>query len=146
MIESGKNKGLRNVGFIQGDAEQIAFPENTFDGVTIGFGIRNVTHMESGFREIYRVLKQGGIMSCLEFSKPDNRFFRYIYDLYSFVFMPVIGALLTGSKQAYTAFPESIRAFPLPEELSRILSDIGFREIRTRKLTNGIAVIHSGKK
>lgn len=146
MIEQGKKKSIKGVTFVQGDAERISFPDDTFDAVSIGFGIRNVTHLETGFKEIYRVLKKGGMMCCLEFSKPDNPFFRYLYDFYSFRLMPLIGGLITGSMEAYTAFPESIRAFPLPVELSLILEKIGFKDIKIRKLTNGIAVIHSGRK
>ncbi|ACN14626.1 UbiE4 [Desulforapulum autotrophicum HRM2] len=146
MIEQGKQKSIKGVTFVQGDAESISFPDDSFDAVSIGFGIRNVTHLETGFREIFRVLKKGGTMCCLEFSKPDNSVFRFLYDLYSFRIMPLIGGLITGSQEAYTAFPESIRAFPLPEELRLILKDIGFKDIKIRKLTNGIAVIHSARK
>ena len=146
MIQQGKQKSMKGVTFVQGNAECISFPDNSFDAVSIGFGIRNVTHLETGFREIFRVLKEGGAMCCLEFSKPDNVFFRYLYDVYSFRIMPVIGGLITGSKEAYTAFPESIRAFPLPEELGLILKNIGFKDIKIKKLTNGIAVIHSASK
>jgi demethylmenaquinone methyltransferase/2-methoxy-6-polyprenyl-1,4-benzoquinol methylase len=146
MIEQGRRKSIKGVRFVQGDAECISFPDEAFDAVSIGFGIRNVTHLETGFKEIFRVLKKGGTMCCLEFSKPDNSFFRYLYDLYSFRIMPLIGGLITGSKEAYTAFPESIRAFPLPGELRLILKDIGFKDIRIKKLTNGIAVIHSARK
>ena len=146
MIEQGKKKSIKGVTFVQGDAESISFPDGSFDAVSIGFGIRNVTHLETGFKEIFRVLKKGGTMCCLEFSKPDNPFFRYLYDLYSFKIMPLIGGLITGSTEAYTAFPESIRAFPLPGELSLILQNIGFKDIKITKLTNGIAVIHSARK
>jgi demethylmenaquinone methyltransferase/2-methoxy-6-polyprenyl-1,4-benzoquinol methylase len=146
MIEQGEKKAIKGATFIQGDAECISFRDNSFDAVSIGFGIRNLTHLETGFKEIFRVLKKGGAMCCLEFSKPDNTFFRYLYDLYSFKIMPSIGGFFTGSKEAYTAFPESIRAFPLPDELNLILKKIGFKDIKVKKLTNGIAVIHSGKK
>lgn len=146
MMEQGKKKSMKGVTFVQGDAECISFPDESFDAVSIGFGIRNVTHLETGFREIFRVLKKGGNMCCLEFSKPDNPLFRYVYDFYSFRIMPFLGGLFTGSKEAYTAFPESIRAFPLPDELSLILEKIGFKDINIKKLTNGIAVIHSARK
>lgn len=146
MIEQGKKKSMKGVLFVQGDAECISFPDQSFDAVSIGFGIRNVTHLETGFKEIFRVLKKGGTLCCLEFSRPDNTFFRYLYDFYSFRIMPVLGGLITGSREAYTAFPESIRAFPLPGELSLILKNIGFKDIQIKKLTNGIAVIHSARK
>jgi demethylmenaquinone methyltransferase/2-methoxy-6-polyprenyl-1,4-benzoquinol methylase len=146
MIDQGKKKSLKGVSFVQGDAECISFPDDCFDAVSIGFGIRNLTHLETGFKEIFRVLKEGGTMCCLEFSRPDNTYFRYLYDFYSFKIMPLLGGIITGSKEAYTAFPESIRAFPLPGELSLILKNIGFRDIKITKLTNGIAVIHSARK
>ncbi len=142
MIEQGQKKHLKNVVFVQGNAECLSFPNETFDAVSIGFGIRNVTHLETGFRELHRVLKKGGIMCCLEFSKPENFLFRRLYDFYSFHIMPVLGQLFTGSAEAYTAFPESIRAFPLPDELTQILSSIGFSDIQVKKLSNGIAVLH----
>ncbi|MBT7262035.1 MAG: class I SAM-dependent methyltransferase [Desulfobacula sp.] len=146
MIRQGEKKSLKGVTFVQGDAECISFPDESFDAISIGFGIRNLTHLETGFKEIFRVLKKEGSMCCLEFSKPDNYFFRFLYDFYSFRLMPLIGGLITGSKEAYTAFPESIRAFPLPGELSLILQKIGFKDIKIKKLTNGIAVIHSARK
>lgn len=146
MIRQGKKKNLENVAFVQGDAECLAFPDETFDAVSIGFGIRNITHLETGFKEIFRVLKKGGTMCCLEFSRPDNRLFRFLYDVYSFWIMPFAGQVITGSREAYTAFPESIRAFPLPDELAGILKTIGFNDIKITKLTNGICVIHTARK
>ncbi|MGM0644197.1 MAG: ubiquinone/menaquinone biosynthesis methyltransferase, partial [Thermodesulfobacteriota bacterium] len=146
MIGQGRKKKSGNVAFVQGDAETVSFHDETFDAVSIGFGIRNVTHMETVFREIYRVLKKGGTFCCLEFSKPVNPVFRSFYDFYSFTVMPFLGQCITGSRQAYTAFPESIRAFPLPGELAEILKQSGFRKVRVRRLTNGIAVLHTGKK
>jgi len=146
MIECGQNKSLYNVTFVQGDAEVISFDDNTFDAASIGFGIRNVTHLETGFKEIHRILKKGGKMCCLEFSKPENIWFRTLYDFYSFHVMPLIGQMVTGSKEAYIAFPESIRAFPMPGELKQILEEIGFSKVTVKKLSNGIAVIHTCTK
>jgi demethylmenaquinone methyltransferase/2-methoxy-6-polyprenyl-1,4-benzoquinol methylase len=112
----------------------------------VGFGIRNLTHMEKGFAEMYRVLKPGGTLMCLEFSRPANPLFRFLYDTYSFYIMPFIGKLFTGSRRAYTYLPESIRLFPLPDELSSMLLKVGFSRVTWRKLTNGIAVVHVGVK
>jgi demethylmenaquinone methyltransferase/2-methoxy-6-polyprenyl-1,4-benzoquinol methylase len=131
---------------IQGDAEHLAITANRFDAVMVGFGIRNVTDMPRGFREMYRILKPGGKMMCLEFSKPRATLFRRLYDLYSFYVMPWLGEILVGNRAAYTHLPETIRMFPLPDELARILTDIGFRDVAYRRLTNGIAVIHVGVK
>jgi demethylmenaquinone methyltransferase/2-methoxy-6-polyprenyl-1,4-benzoquinol methylase len=127
---------------VQGNAEHISFPDRHFEAVMVGFGIRNVTRMAKGFAEMYRVLKPGGKMMCLEFSKPTWPVFRCLYDFYSFYIMPFLGELIVGSRKAYTHLPESIRMFPLPDELSELLKTIGFPKVTYRSLTNGIAVIH----
>jgi len=151
MMEKGRAKVKRspfqkNILFVQGDAEGISFPDGSFDAATIGFGIRNLTHMEFGFTEMYRVLKPGGKLMCLEFSRPTTPWFRWLYDFYSFHIMPFLGKLLVGSKQAYTYLPESIRLFPLPDELAGMLENIGFSNVTYRRMTNGIAVVHLAKK
>jgi demethylmenaquinone methyltransferase/2-methoxy-6-polyprenyl-1,4-benzoquinol methylase len=147
MIQAGLHKVIhtsieKQIQYIQGNAEEISFPDRYFDSAMVGFGIRNVTHMEKGFSEMYRVLKPGGKMMCLEFSKPTAPLFRWLYDIYSFYIMPLMGELIAGSKKAYTHLPESIRMFPLPDELSELLKKTGFSRVNYRKLTNGIAVIH----
>ncbi|MFC1816322.1 class I SAM-dependent methyltransferase, partial [Thermodesulfobacteriota bacterium] len=131
---------------VQGNAEQISFPDQYFDAAMVGFGIRNLAHMEIGFKEMHRVLKPGAKMICLEFSRPTAPLFRWLYDMYSFQIMPLLGEFLAGSRKAYTLLPESIRTFPLPDELTDILNKIGFENVFYRKLTNGIAVIHLGEK
>ncbi|MEM5789700.1 MAG: ubiquinone/menaquinone biosynthesis methyltransferase, partial [Syntrophobacteraceae bacterium] len=151
MMAAGKPKiaqsghGAR-INHVQGDAEWIAFPDNSFDAAMVGFGIRNLTHFRNGFREMYRVLKPGGTFLCLEFSEPITPWFRWLYDFYSFHIMPYVGKVLAGCRPAYTYLPESIRLFPAPDELKGILQDIGFRNVRYRRLTDGIAVAHLGKK
>jgi demethylmenaquinone methyltransferase/2-methoxy-6-polyprenyl-1,4-benzoquinol methylase len=132
--------------YVQGDAEKIAFSDGTFDASMVGFGIRNLTRMETGFKEMHRVLKPGGKMMCLEFSEPSTPWFRWLYDFYSFHIMPGLGNFLGGSRHAYTYLPESIRLFPGPEELKTLLQDIGFSPVTYRRLTDGIAVIHLGTK
>jgi demethylmenaquinone methyltransferase/2-methoxy-6-polyprenyl-1,4-benzoquinol methylase len=147
MIQSGLHKVASKdfasrIGYVQGNAEIVSFPDNHFDATMVGFGIRNVTNMSRGFVEMYRVLKPGGKMMCLEFSRPTFAPFRWLYDLYSFYVMPFLGQLIAGSRQAYTHLPESIRMFPLPDELADLLTRIGFSQVTYRSLTNGIAVIH----
>ena len=147
MIKAGFDKVgntdiEKRIQYVQGNAEDISFPEATFDKAMVGFGIRNVTHMQKGFEEMYRVLKPGGKMMCLEFSKPTAPVFRWLYDFYSFQMMPFIGQIVAGNRKAYMHLPESIRMFPLPDELSDLLKKIGFAHVSYRKLTNGIAVIH----
>lgn len=151
MMAAGSRKVFRSpvggtISYVQGDAENMAFPDDAFDGTMVGFGIRNLVRMEQGFREMYRVLKSGGKMLCLEFSKPTFAPFRWLYDLYSFHIMPYLGEMIVGDRQAYIHLPESIRTFPLPEELSDLLERIGFRDVAHQELTNGIAVIHTATK
>lgn len=151
MMEIGRPKIARSpfahrINIIQGDAERLSFCDKSFDAVMVGFGIRNLTHMTKGFEEMYRVLKPGGKMMCLEFSQPITPWFRSLYDFYSFYIMPTLGKILAGSRRAYTYLPESIRLFPGPEELRSILENIGFCSVIYRRLTNGIAVVHLARK
>jgi len=151
MIEAGLHKVnhsplKKRIGFIQGDAERLPFPDGHFDAAMVGFGIRNVTRMDQGFKEMCRVLKPGGKMMCLEFSKPTAPVFRFLYDIYSFQLMPLLGDLIAGSRKAYLHLPESIRTFALPHELTAILKRVGFSRVTERKLTNGIAMIHLAVK
>ncbi len=151
MLEAGRPKVARSplaarIAFLQGDAERLSCAEAGFDAAMVGFGIRNLTHPELGFKEMHRALKPGGKLMCLEFSQPTTPWFRRLYDFYSFYLMPLLGRIFVGSWQAYTYLPESIRMFARPEEVSATLAGLGFKEIRYRRLTNGIAVIHLGVK
>ncbi len=151
MIEAGRHKidpypELAHISYVQGNAEEITFPDATFDAAMVGFGIRNVTHLKRGFKEMHRVLKPGGRILCLEFSRPVNPLFRGLYDFYSFNVMPLLGELIAGSAESYACLPETIRMFPLPDELAAIFEGIGFEKVRYRVMTNGIAVAHVGIK
>jgi demethylmenaquinone methyltransferase/2-methoxy-6-polyprenyl-1,4-benzoquinol methylase len=151
MIQAGLHKVAHRdiedrIRYVQGNAENISFPDRHFEVAMVGFGIRNVTNMKKGFEEMYRILKPGGKMMCLEFSKPTLLPFRRLYDFYSFYIMPFLGELIAGSRKAYTHLPESIRMFPMPDELAALLKEIGFSNINYKKLTNGIAVIHLAVK
>jgi len=151
MMALGQDKvrkaGLaRSIAFVQGDAEQLALPGRAFDAAMVGFGIRNLSNMEEGLREMHRVLKPGGRLMILEFSKPTNPWFRALYDLYSFTVMPLMGKIMVNSWEAYTYLPESIRLFPSPEELSDRLRGLGFARVTYRPLSNGIAVTHLAHK
>jgi demethylmenaquinone methyltransferase/2-methoxy-6-polyprenyl-1,4-benzoquinol methylase len=151
MIAAGRPKidpypELANIDYVQGDAEAIAFPDGCFDMAMVGFGIRNLTHLKRGFSEMHRVLKPGGKLLCLEFSRPFNSVFRGLYDFYSFNIMPLLGQLLAGSAESYACLPETIRMFPLPDELARLLEHLGFDRVRYQAFTNGIAIAHVGVK
>jgi demethylmenaquinone methyltransferase/2-methoxy-6-polyprenyl-1,4-benzoquinol methylase len=151
MMAAGRPKLAKanltsRIAFLQGDAELLACPDESFDAAMVGFGIRNLTHPELGFQEMHRVLKPGGRFMCLEFSQPVATWFRRLYDFYSFYIIPLMGRLFVGSWQAYTYLPESIRMFAHPEEVSATLEGLGFTQVRYRRLTNGIAVIHLAVK
>ena len=151
MIEAGKPKVVRaslsdRIRYVQGDAQEIALESGRFDGAMVGFGIRNLTDPERGFEEMHRVLKPGGKLMCLEFSRPTSAWFRRLYDLHSFLYMPLVMRLFGRSMPSYTYLPESIRTFPLPDELKDTLERIGFTDVTYRRLTNGISVVHIGTK
>lgn len=151
MLAAGRPKidpfpDLAHIGYIQGDAEHISFADNSFDAAMVGFGIRNLTHLQRGFAEMHRVLKPGGRFLCLEFSRPVHRWFRSLYDFYSFNIMPFLGQLIAGSAESYACLPETIRMFPLPDELSAMLTGLGFGRVTYRAFTDGIAVAHVGIK
>lgn len=151
MLAAGRPKidpfpELANIKYVQGDAERISFPDGSFDAAMVGFGIRNLTHLRRGFTEMWRVLKPGGRILCLEFSRPTNPVFRWLYDFYSFNIMPLLGQLIAGSAESYACLPETIRMFPLPDELTHMLEQIGFGRVTHRSFTNGIAVAHVGVK
>jgi len=151
MMEVGRPKVVRaslsdRILYVQGDAQEIALASGQFDAAMVGFGIRNLNDPERGFAEMHRVLKSGGKLMCLEFSRPTSAWFRRLYDLHSFVYMPLVMRTLGRSMPSYTYLPESIRTFPLPEELSATLERIGFAHVRYQRLTNGISVVHIGLK
>lgn len=132
--------------YVEGDAERLPFGDGRFDGVVVGFGIRNLTRMDRGFAEILRVLRPGGRLVVLEFSHPANPIFRRVYDLYSFAFMPWLGKRLAGSAEAYAYLAESIRGFPPPDALAGRLRSAGFSPVAYRRLTDGIAALHRARR
>jgi len=150
MLEEGRNRlideGIENVQLAQIDAQHLPFETNTFDLVTIAFGLRNVTDKLAALKSMLSVLKPGGKLVILEFSKPTNESFREIYDLFSFEVIPKIGELIAQSEESYRYLAESIRMHPSQEELKEIMEKAGFTNCKFENLTNGIVAIHSGKK
>ena len=151
MLDIARKKAERQpaglkVNFSTGDAESIPFPDNTFDAVTVAFGVRNYEHLEKGLADMRRVLKPGGIMMILEFSHPGKAPFKQFYHFYSRYCIPLIGKLFSGNNLAYRYLPESVAAFPSGSDFTAILEKTGMTGIRQRPLTFGIATIYSGKK
>ena len=150
MLHEGRNRlideGIEDVHPAQIDAQFLPFKDNTFDLITIAFGLRNVTDKETALRSIYKALKPGGKLIILEFSKPQNEVFREIYDLFSFEVIPKIGEIIAQTEESYRYLAESIRMHPTQEELKKMLEETGFSKCSYKNLTNGIVAIHSGQK
>ena len=151
MLKVGRDrlldKGVSgNINFVQADAEKLPFPDNLFDVVTIAFGLRNVTHKEDALRSMLRVLKPGGRLLILEFSKPSNPLLSKFYDAYSFKFMPLAGKLITDDADSYRYLAESIRMHPDQETLKGMMADAGFERITFHNMTGGIVALHRGIK
>jgi demethylmenaquinone methyltransferase/2-methoxy-6-polyprenyl-1,4-benzoquinol methylase len=151
MIKLGKDKCidrglLKNVVYAQGDAEAIPFADSSFHVAIVGFGIRNVTHIDVALREMTRVVKPGGKVMCLEFSRPRGEAFRKLYDLYSFKVLPRIGELVTNDRESYVYLAESIRKFPDQAAFKRMMESAGLFKVRYHNLFNGIAALHTGYK
>jgi len=142
-----RERALRDrLTFVQGNAEALPFPDNSFDAYTIAFGIRNVTHIDQALREARRVLKRGGRFMCLEFSKVEVPMLDKVYDLFSFNVIPHLGKLTAGDRASYQYLVESIRKFPPQEEFVAMIEEAGFEQVKYRNLSGGIAAMHSGWK
>ncbi|XP_027113570.1 2-methoxy-6-polyprenyl-1,4-benzoquinol methylase, mitochondrial-like isoform X1 [Coffea arabica] len=153
MLNVGKKRaqerGLaedRALVWVEGDAEALNFEDNSMDGYTIAFGIRNVTHIEKALAEAYRVLKRGGRFLCLELSHVEVPIFKELYDLYSFSVIPAVGELVAGDRESYQYLVESIRRFPPQEKFAAMIADAGFQKVEYENLVGGVVAIHSGLK
>jgi demethylmenaquinone methyltransferase / 2-methoxy-6-polyprenyl-1,4-benzoquinol methylase len=131
---------------VEGNAETLPFASQTFNAYTIAFGIRNVTHIDRALSEAYRVLKPGGRLLVLEFSKVDVPILDRLYDFHSFQVIPRLGALTAGAAQPYEYLVESIRKFPDQETFAGMIGAAGFERVSYRNLTGGVAAMHSGWK
>jgi demethylmenaquinone methyltransferase/2-methoxy-6-polyprenyl-1,4-benzoquinol methylase len=151
MLQVGRDRLLDlgvagNIKFVQADAEKLPFPDNYFDVVTIAFGLRNVTHKEDALRSMLRVLKPGGRLLVLEFSKPTSKLLSKTYDAYSFSLLPMIGKLITGDADSYRYLAESIRMHPDQESLKAMMVEAGFERTSFHNMTGGIVALHRGIK
>ena len=151
MLSTGRDKqtdngNCGNIRYVQGDAQYLPFDDNYFDCITIGFGLRNVTDKDRALRSMFRVLKPGGRLLVLEFSKPNNPLLSKIYDTYSFKILPKIGKLVAQDEDSYRYLAESIRMHPDQETLKGMLEDAGFADCEYHNMTGGIVAVHKGIK
>jgi demethylmenaquinone methyltransferase/2-methoxy-6-polyprenyl-1,4-benzoquinol methylase len=147
MLAEGRNRAVNesfssNTHFCQLSGETIPFADNTFDLITIGFGLRNFTDKEKGLKEMKRCLKEDGRLLILEFSKPINPLFSKVYDWYSFNILPKLGAILANDSESYKYLAESIRMHPGQEALQEMVVEAGFEKCKFYNLLNGIVAIH----
>ena len=143
LIDKG---ALSNIDVVQADAQFLPFDDNSIDCITIAFGLRNVTDKAKALRSMHRVLKPGGRVLVLEFSKPTSPLLSKVYDAYSFSALPAIGKLITDDADSYRYLAESIRKHPDQESLLEMVEDAGFVDCRYHNMTGGIVAVHRGIK
>jgi demethylmenaquinone methyltransferase / 2-methoxy-6-polyprenyl-1,4-benzoquinol methylase len=151
MLQVGRDKLLdqgmaANLAFVQADAQHLPFPDNHFDCITIAFGLRNVTDKDLALAAMHRVLKPGGRLLVLEFSKPQNPFLEKAYDHYSFRLLPLMGRLIANDSDSYRYLAESIRMHPDQDTLKAMVLAAGFARCEIQNLTGGIVALHKGFK
>jgi len=151
MLQLGRQKVSKlllnkHIELLKGDSEAINFPENTFDAITVAFGVRNFENLEKGLAEMLRVLNPGGKLVILEFSRPKKRWFSGVYNLYMKIIAPKAGQWLSKNKEAYTYLNNSVKAFPEGEQFLHILDKTGFSETTLKRLSLGICTIYCGIK
>lgn len=148
LVEATKklNGRLPNIGFEFSDAKNLNFPENSFDAVTVSFGMRNITDTAAALSEAYKVLKPGGRFCCLELTPPTNRWIKPAYTKYCFKVMPFIAMKVLKTAVPYNYLPRSIEAFPSSNEFARTLESCGFVEVSVHSMTFGIATIFAARK
>jgi demethylmenaquinone methyltransferase/2-methoxy-6-polyprenyl-1,4-benzoquinol methylase len=151
MLRVGRDRLLdegiaANLDFAQADAQQLPFPDNCFDCITIAFGLRNVTDKDRALADMLRILKPGGRLLVLEFSKPANPLLEKAYDVYSFQVLPRLGRAVAGDDASYRYLAESIRMHPDQETLKGMMAEAGFANCQYFNLTGGIVALHKGIK
>lgn len=144
LTEALQKHGMRPL--FEADALQIPLRDSSLDAVSVAFGFRNLANYQAGLREMLRALKPGGVAAILEFSTPPNSAFRSLYNFYSKNILPVIGGMISGSQDAYTYLPESVRKFPDAEQLAADMRTAGYGDVRFLRMTMGIVALHLGVK
>ena len=146
MLEIAAGKTSERIPLIEGDALDLPFRDGAFEVVTIAFGLRNLASVEGGLAELRRVLKPGGWVAVLEFSRPANAMMRPLFGLYFTRVLPLMGGLVSGSRMAYSYLPASVQKFPDQEQLSLLIQQAGFEQVQYENLTGGIAALHMGRR
>jgi demethylmenaquinone methyltransferase / 2-methoxy-6-polyprenyl-1,4-benzoquinol methylase len=149
MLSVGRDRVAKRgldglIDFVEGNAEELPFPDQSFDAYTIAFGIRNVPRIDHALAEAHRVLRPGGRFLCLEFAMPDVPGLDSLYDLYSFNIIPALGGAVTGDRESYRYLVESIRKFPRPQVFADMIAAAGFRRVTFTPMTGRVVAIHSG--
>ena len=140
-------KGLgKTITFEQGDCMALPMQDETFDAVTVAFGVRNFEHLQQGYKEMARVLKPGGMLCVLELSTPTNPIIRWFYDIYTLHIIPWLGSLKSGDKSAYRYLPQSIAAVPQGDDMLQLMRNAGLRETACKRLTLGTCSIYTAVK
>jgi len=135
-----------SLALLAGNALRTPFPAGTFDAVVTGFALRNVTDIPAAFAEMARVTKQGGRVACLELAKPQTPFFRWLFGLYFYRLVPLLGGWITGQRAAYTYLPHSLSEFLTPDEIASVMSQTGWRYVSYRRLMLGTVAVHVGTR
>jgi demethylmenaquinone methyltransferase/2-methoxy-6-polyprenyl-1,4-benzoquinol methylase len=146
MLELAASKTANRIPLIEGDALNLPFRDGSFEVVTIAFGLRNLASVEGGLAELRRVLKPGGWVAVLEFSKPANAILRPLFGLYFTRALPLMGGLISGSRSAYSYLPASVQKFPDQTQLSLLMEQAGLEQVQFENLTGGIAALHMGRR
>ena len=145
MLVTASNKAKRSRIF-EADALALPLAAESFDLIAVAFGFRNLANYQKGLTELRRVLRPGGTLAILEFSQPPNPLLSRLYDFYSKSILPRVGGLISGSPEAYTYLPESVRKFPGAEALAQQMRQTGYTEVRFERLTGGIVALHTGNR
>jgi demethylmenaquinone methyltransferase/2-methoxy-6-polyprenyl-1,4-benzoquinol methylase len=146
MLEIAAGKVPGSVKLVEADALNLPFLDRSFEAVTIAFGLRNLSNVETGLKELFRVVKPQGWVAVLEFSKPPNALFNALFGFYFIKVLPLLGGIISGSKSAYSYLPNSVQRFPDQQELSRLMNEVGFSQVTYENLTGGIAALHLARR
>jgi demethylmenaquinone methyltransferase/2-methoxy-6-polyprenyl-1,4-benzoquinol methylase len=149
MLAIAAEKNPKNdlqIPYLEADGMNLSFEKETFDAVTIAFGLRNFSNWQDGLVELHRILKKGGKLAILEFSTPNVPGFRQAFQFYFSNILPRIGGAVSGSRGAYEYLPDSVSRFPNQKGLSKMMEEVGFTDVEYKNLTGGIAALHLGTK